>query len=100
MKPALIVHGGCGTPPPGEEPLRNAACERAADAGFAVRADRAGNLVIGFPDTPADAPAVWCGSHIDSVPQGGNYDGLAGVVAGLLPAQRALSISTVEALRD
>jgi ABC-type antimicrobial peptide transport system permease subunit len=25
---------------------------------------------------------------------------LAGVVAGLLPAQRALSISTVEALRD
>ena len=56
----------------------------AADAGFAVRADRAGNLVIGFPDAPADAPAVWCGSHIDSVPQGGNYDGLAGVVAGLL----------------
>jgi N-carbamoyl-L-amino-acid hydrolase len=27
---------------------------------------------------------VWCGSHLDSVPQGGNYDGLAGVVAGLL----------------
>lgn len=36
MKPALIVHGGCGTPPPGEEPLRTAACDRAADAGWAV----------------------------------------------------------------
>jgi beta-aspartyl-peptidase (threonine type) len=39
MKPALIVHGGCGTPPIGEEPLRNAACERAADAGFQVLLD-------------------------------------------------------------
>jgi N-carbamoyl-L-amino-acid hydrolase len=56
----------------------------AAGEGFAVRADRAGNLLIGFPDTPADAPVLWCGSHIDSVPQGGNYDGLAGVVAALL----------------
>jgi beta-aspartyl-peptidase (threonine type) len=36
MKPALIVHGGCGTPPPGEEAARNAACERAADAGWAI----------------------------------------------------------------
>ena len=36
MKPALVVHGGCGTPPPGEEDPRNAACERAADAGWRV----------------------------------------------------------------
>lgn len=34
--PALIVHGGCGTPPAGEEPARDAACERAADAGWQV----------------------------------------------------------------
>jgi beta-aspartyl-peptidase (threonine type) len=34
--PALIVHGGCGTPPPGEEGPRNAACERSADAGWRV----------------------------------------------------------------
>ena len=52
--------------------------------GLATETDRAGNLVFTLPDTPADVPAVWCGSHIDSVPQGGNYDGLAGVVAGLL----------------
>jgi beta-aspartyl-peptidase (threonine type) len=36
MKPALVVHGGCGTPPPGEEGPRNAACARAADAGWRV----------------------------------------------------------------
>jgi beta-aspartyl-peptidase (threonine type) len=36
MRPALIVHGGCGTPPPGEEASRNAACERSADAGWGV----------------------------------------------------------------
>jgi L-asparaginase / beta-aspartyl-peptidase len=36
MRPALIVHGGCGTPPPGEEAARTAACERSADAGWRV----------------------------------------------------------------
>ncbi len=36
IKPALVVHGGCGTPPPGEEAARVAACERAADAGWQV----------------------------------------------------------------
>lgn len=34
--PALIVHGGCGTPPVGEEAERNAACERAAEMGWQV----------------------------------------------------------------
>src|SRR5512136_1692793 len=36
MKAALVVHGGCGTPPPGEEGARNAACERAAEAGWRI----------------------------------------------------------------
>jgi beta-aspartyl-peptidase (threonine type) len=36
VRRALIVHGGCGTPPPGEEAARNAACERAAQAGWNV----------------------------------------------------------------
>jgi L-asparaginase / beta-aspartyl-peptidase len=38
-KPALIVHGGCGTPPIGEETDRSAACERAADVGWRVLSD-------------------------------------------------------------
>ena len=52
--------------------------------GLSVEADRAANLVFALPGVSADAVCVWTGSHIDSVPQGGNYDGLAGVVAGLL----------------
>lgn len=36
MRRALIVHGGCGTPPHGEEAARSAACERAAAAGWNV----------------------------------------------------------------
>jgi beta-aspartyl-peptidase (threonine type) len=44
MRPALIVHGGCGTPPPGEEAPRAAAAERAADAGWGVL-QRGGNAL-------------------------------------------------------
>ena len=56
----------------------------AEENGLQTWRDRAANLRIGFPDTPADSSVIWCGSHIDSVPQGGNFDGLAGVTAGLL----------------
>ncbi len=36
MRPALVVHGGCGTPPPGEEGPRQEACELAADVAWKV----------------------------------------------------------------
>jgi len=52
--------------------------------GLEAEPDRAANLVFRLPGTAPDAPVAWTGSHIDSVPQGGNFDGLAGVVAGLL----------------
>ena len=58
--------------------------EFAQAEGLEVSADRAANLVFRFPGVSPDTPVVWVGSHLDSVPQGGNYDGLAGVVAGLL----------------
>jgi len=52
--------------------------------GLHVQMDRAANLVFTLPDEDASASAAWVGSHMDSVPQGGNFDGLAGIVAGLL----------------
>jgi len=52
--------------------------------GLRVEADRAANLVFSLPGNDCGRPAVWVGSHMDSVPQGGNFDGLAGIVAGLL----------------
>lgn len=53
--------------------------------GLATWRDAGENLVLAAPDdTDPSAPAGYFGSHVDTVPQGGNYDGLAGVVAGLL----------------
>lgn len=57
--------------------------EFAEKEGLQVASDRAGNIVFSLPGAGSQA-GVWIGSHLDSVPQGGNYDGLAGVVAGLL----------------
>ncbi len=56
------------------------------DAGMNVREDSAGNLIGRLG--PATGPAVICGSHIDSVPNGGKYDGTLGVLAGLEVARR------------
>lgn len=55
----------------------------ADEAGLISYTDRAGNVIFKRPDDQG-RPALWCGSHFDSVPQGGNYDGLAGIIAGLL----------------
>lgn len=52
--------------------------------GLEAEPDRAANVVFRRHGTAPDAPVAWTGSHIDSVPQGGNFDGLAGVIAGLL----------------
>ena len=56
----------------------------AEQAGLAVSTDRAASVLFNLPGLAPDATRIWCASHIDSVPQGGNYDGLAGVIAGLL----------------
>lgn len=45
--------------------------------------DAAGNLYMTRPGTDPHAPATIIGSHLDSVPNGGNYDGAAGVIAGI-----------------
>ncbi|VVE04325.1 amidase [Pandoraea communis] len=71
----------------GENAAASYLTEWAGHQGLAVTRDRAANLIFTLPDDIGDAsnaPATWIGSHLDSVPQGGNYDGLAGIVAGLL----------------
>jgi beta-ureidopropionase / N-carbamoyl-L-amino-acid hydrolase len=45
--------------------------------------DAAGNLHVMAGGALDDPPRIMLGSHLDSVPVGGNYDGLAGVIAGL-----------------
>jgi N-carbamoyl-L-amino-acid hydrolase len=63
-------------------------------AGLSVETDPGKNLLFSLP---ADAEAqefVLVGSHVDSVPMGGNFDGLAGVLAGLMCLHRALRSET------
>ena len=51
--------------------------------GLEVAFDPAGNLWCTLPGADRSAPRVLTGSHLDSVPTGGHFDGLAGAVAGL-----------------
>lgn len=63
----------------------------AADLGFTTSADAAGNLLIRMPGRAPEGAGVITGSHLDSVPVGGNFDGAAGAIAGLV---------AIAALRD
>ena len=52
--------------------------------GFKLKIDNVGNIYAIYDDgCEADAKPVCVGSHIDSVPNGGFYDGTLGVMAGL-----------------
>lgn len=57
--------------------------------------DAFGNLYLTLPGRHRDRPGWITGSHIDSVPSGGNFDGLAGVIAGIaaIAALRAAGIT-------
>jgi N-carbamoyl-L-amino-acid hydrolase len=57
-------------------------------AGFVVEIDPDGNLVGRLPGADPELPEVWTGSHLDSVPEGGKFDGALGVVAGLEAVER------------
>ncbi|MBU9221663.1 Zn-dependent hydrolase [Burkholderia multivorans] len=52
-------------------------------AGCEIRIDPIGDLFARRPGTEPDAPAVMCGSHLDTQPLGGRFDGVYGVLAGL-----------------
>ena len=67
----------------GEQRAHDLAAGWMAEAGLAVEVDGAGNL---FGRTRE--PAVLLGSHLDSVPQGGRFDGALGVVAAIEAVER------------
>ena len=65
--------------------------EKFAEAGLTVRTDPAGNLIGQLPGKLPALGVIAVGSHSDTVPSGGRFDGIAGVVNGL---------EIVRALRD
>ena len=60
------------------------------EAGMTPRIDPAGNIFATRPGRDATAPPILFGSHIDSVPHGGNFDGDLGSLAAI-EAVRTLS---------
>ena len=59
------------------------------EAGLEVESDSCGNLFGRLRGQDPAQPELWVGSHLDSVPQGGRFDGALGVVAGLEAVERA-----------
>lgn len=51
--------------------------------GLKPRMDEAGNLIVRLEGEHPNLPAIVTGSHLDTVPDGGKYDGVLGCVAGL-----------------
>lgn len=79
------AHGGVSRPAlsPADAQGRKWLLRRLEAAGLRARVDGAGNI-SGRLETPgSSAPAVLAGSHIDSVPNGGRFDGALGVLAAL-----------------
>lgn len=69
---------------PGEQRAHASIAAAAERLGLSLCRDAAANLYMTQPGRDRAAPAVVIGSHLDSVPHGGNFDGAAGVVAGLV----------------
>jgi allantoate deiminase len=80
------IGGGPGASRIGYSPEEDAAHELARgwleQAGLEVRVDEAGNMFGG-------SDRMWTGSHLDTVPQGGKFDGALGVVAAIEAVERA-----------
>jgi hydantoinase/carbamoylase family amidase len=51
--------------------------------GMSVITDPLGNLIGTYPGRDASLPSVCCGSHLDSVINGGAFDGVLGIVSAL-----------------
>jgi beta-ureidopropionase / N-carbamoyl-L-amino-acid hydrolase len=83
----------------GEQAAHDIMRAAAETIGLDVSIDAIGNLMMTLPGRDRLAKRIIIGSHLDSVPQGGNYDGAAGVVAGLC-AMSALKQAGIEAPSD
>src|SRR5512142_371 len=87
LEELYAIGGGPGANRVGGTPDEDQAHDLAAgwmrDAGMTVEVDPAGNLIGRMPD--AD---VWTGPHLDSVPEGGKFDGALGVVAAIEAVER------------
>ncbi len=72
---------------PGDAQAQTLLLDWAAQIGMRAQTDAIGNLFLRLEGTDPDAPPVMAGSHIDTQPTGGQYDGAYGVLAALEAVQ-------------
>ncbi|MBB3996755.1 Zn-dependent hydrolase [Aureimonas pseudogalii] len=75
----------------GDRQARALLVDLAGSRGFSVRQDAAANLFLRRPGEDADLPPLLLGSHLDTQPTGGRFDGALGVLA---------AFEVLEALED
>ncbi|HMI28913.1 MAG TPA: M20/M25/M40 family metallo-hydrolase [Gaiellaceae bacterium] len=87
LEELYAIGGGAGANRVGgtadEDQAHDLAAGWMRDAGLKVEVDPAGNLI-----GRTKAADVWTGSHLDSVPDGGKFDGALGVVAAIEAVER------------
>lgn len=71
---------------PADLEAREEFCKRCTVLGMEIKTDDMANIYATIPGEEG-LPAIMTGSHIDSVKQGGNYDGILGVLTGLEVAE-------------
>ncbi|MFM1539565.1 M20 family metallo-hydrolase [Helcococcus bovis] len=102
LKKFTATHGNGATRLPFTKETREAAeylKELLRDAELEVREDTVGNVYGTRRGKDSSLPAIVMGSHYDSVQNGGNYDGIAGVVTAIEIA-RLLRDNKVQLERD
>lgn len=81
------IGNGVGANRVGGTLAEDEACDLVAlwmeEAGLEVERDERGNVIGRLLGERSELPEVWTGSHLDSVPEGGKFDGALGVLAGL-----------------
>jgi allantoate deiminase len=92
LETLYAIGGGEGANRPGisdaEEEAHRLVAEWMRAAGLDVDRDAAGNTFGRLPGAEPAREEVWVGSHLDSVPSGGRFDGALGVVAAIQAAER------------
>ena len=92
--------GGCDRPGLGPEDTESRAlfAKWGREAGLQCAVDAIGNVFVRRPGTDPDAPPVITGSHLDTQPKGGRFDGIFGVLGGL-EALQAVDDAGIETRR-
>ena len=79
----------------GEQRAHATVTVAAQKLGLRIEHDAAANLYMTLPGRDPTAKPIVVGWHLDSVPHGGNFDGAAGVVAGLIAVAALQSLGVI-----